>query len=1782
MFSKTAGFRHDAIPAGIAAVTALGEEHGFDVDTTEDAAAFTDQNLAQYDVVIWMSTTGDVLNADQQAAFERYVQNGGGYTGVHAASDTEYAWPWYGKLVGAFFQAHPQNQTATVKVEDPSHPSTEHLPDRWQRYDEWYNYQTNPRGAVHVLASLDEKTYTPGAGAMGADHPIAWCQNYDGGRSWYTGGGHTIESYSDPAFLQHLLGGIRTSAGVELGECSATQDESYELVLLEDEVSNPMMLDVADNGDVFYAERDGRVRLIDAATGTTTNALALSVFQQNEDGLQGLVLDPDFETNNRIYVYWSPLNVGTHGPHNALSRFTYNPATKVIDPASRIDVLRVPVQRESCCHVGGDMIFDGDGNLILVTGDNSNPFDSSGYSPMDERAGRSSWDARRTSGNTNDLRGKVLRITPQADGTYTIPSGNLFAPGTAKTLPEIYAMGFRNPFRIDIDPKTNHLMVADYGPDAQSANANRGPDGRVEWNLVSEPGNYGWPFCHSNTCYNKYSWGTSQSGAKYDPQNLVNDSSNNTGLSQLPPVTWPEVWYGYGTNPLFPEIGGGGAPMAGPVYRYDEELDSDVKWPEYWDGKAIFGEWNQGRLYSFQLDKATSTEIVDINRVLPGHFDPTAGFARAMDMTFGPDGSMYVIDWGEGFWGNNANAGIYKVNYTQGDASPIARASANVRDGQAPLTVQFSSEGTRHPASLPITLEWDFGDGSAPVSTANPVHIYTENGQYTARLTVSDGEKTAHTDVSIVVGNTTPIVTIDFPDNGGFFEWGDQVRYEVTVDDPDGEFDCGNVTVHPALGHDAHAHPMEIIEGCEGVIQTSRDDGHGADANIFWVVEARYTDDGGEANVPLTGYGVAVLQPKRLQAEHFTNTGRVDGIGTGTGTPGVQSQATTDPQGGNQNIGYIEPGDWWSHEPVSLYNVESLGLRVASSNASGGVVSVRWGSPTGQELGKITVPNTGGWQNWQNSPTLQLPADAPTGSGGLFFVLLSGGLNVNWLDITGRGVTNNVRPEVNLTVDATSGTAPVTVNASVTATDPDGDSALITYQWDQGTGAGFQPGGDTATFTYTEPGTWRLSVRATDENGAYADTYREIAVADVPAATDCLSGRSDDFLGAALDEERWEVLNRDQTLSVSDGALRFPASKSDFYGTTNGVVSNLVLQDLPAGPFEATAKVTFEARSQWQQAGLVIYGDNNNYAKIVMQGRNAGASAADRVFQFLREENGAPNEVAASNSVALGVSFPDTYFVRFNSDGTNLTASYSADGVTFAPMSQTKSLAGITNPRIGLMALAGSTSIPNPIVAQFDWFKITPDDSVTPPTPNDEFDGSAIDKCRWGVVNEQPAGHRVKNGWLEIDTTHTDIYGANNVPVPNLMLQPQPAGDWTVETKVDGAGFDRQYQQGGIILYGDDGNWVKVNQITTNAAGSAIVRNVEVRSEVGDVVQNPQPQAAASSSTTLLRLAKSGTTFTGSFSTDNGATWTQLQAVTNAALANARLGVFALGWNQTAPTTARFDYFRVVEDVPELVVTGTLSPAAPTGANGWHTGDVALTVETAGGAGTIYREYKLDGGTWAEYTTPVIVTTPGEHIVEYRASSSAGTTASQSVAFKIDKEAPVTAAELVVDEADATVRSVKIVAEDAVSGVASTEYRIGDGAWTAYSTEFAVSVDAQSIVYRATDQAGHVSAEATLDVVAAEAQLQLTPTTQVSCLAARTVVRVIVVNNDDVAANITIETPYGSKTFTDVAPGKSASVTFNTRLKTIVAGVATVTGTSTGAGEVKTFTSTVAYDGFAC
>jgi PKD repeat protein/glucose/arabinose dehydrogenase len=1668
VFSRTAGFRHDSIPAGITAIQELGAQNGFSVTATEDPAAFTDDTLAQYAAVIWLSTTGDVLNSDQQAAFERYIRAGGGYAGVHAASDTEYNWPWYGDLVGAYFLGHPANQNATVKVEDPAHPSTSPLPAKWTRFDEWYNFQTNPRGDVHVLASLDERSYSPGAGAMGADHPTAWCHDYDGGRAWYTGGGHTIESYAEPLFRQHLLGGIRTAAGAADADCAGSLTSSFEKVTLDSNTSNPMELDIAPDGRVFYLERDGRVRVIAPDSGLTTTAIDLDVFTGNEDGLLGIRLDPDFATNNRLYLYYSP-NDGV--PRNRLARFTVTGNT--IDPASEAVLLDVTTQRNTCCHAGGSMVFDGDGNLYLTTGDNTNPFESGSFTPIDERPGRQDYDAQRTAGNTNDLRGKVIRIHPEDDGTYTVPAGNLFPEGTAQTRPEIYAMGFRNPFRIGYDVPTSTLYVADYGPDAPAADPDRGPEGTVEWNAIGAPGNYGWPYCHGdNYAYNDYTFPSGPSGPKFDCAAPVNTSPNNTGLTNLPPAVPATVDYDYSGNPEFPEIGGGGAPMGGPVYRFDAALDSDRNWPQYYDGKALLGEWNQNKMYTLQVED-DGTSLVDINQLLTG-----MSFKRPMDFEFGPDGALYMIEWGTGFGGNNDDSGVYRIDYIAGVRAPIAVASGEPTSGQPPLTVQFSSAGTRDPDGGTLAYAWTFGDGGTSTDP-NPSHTYTTAGSYTAQLTVTNpAGRTAVANVPITVGNTAPTVTIEFPPDGGFFDWGDQVDYTVRVTDPeDGEIDCADVTLQYYLGHDEHAHPLQSYTGCTGTVQTSLASGHGAEANVFAVFEATYTDGGGSGDAnPLTGRAIERLQPKRKQAEYFANTGRAPG-GAGGGDPGVLRETTGDTAGGFQNIGSIEDGDWWSFDPTNLTGVEQLRFRVASAS-DGGSIEVRAGSLTAPVLATATVTGTGGWQVYTDV-TVDLPASSAA-TGPLFFIArrpvgsgnTGGVVNVNWVDFLGRGISANSPPSVTASAAPQSGTAPLTVQFTGTATDAEGHTPL-TYAWDFGDG-GTADTAD-ATHTYAVPGTFTATLTVTDSRGASA--YDTVAVTVATPNTSCFGARSDDFDGAALDRDRWSTVVREtQAIAVRDGALVLPTAVGDLYGTNN-TATDIVLQPAPDGPWQATTRVSIPVAADYQQAGLIVYGDDENYAKLDL------LYGGSRRVEFIRETAGSPrNEGADSTTAPAG----DAIWLRLTSDGTSLTAEMSADGQTYTPVGRPAALAGITDPKVGLFALQGGGSAPV-IDATFDWFQVSPDEPAEPVDPSDEFTGTTLDKCRWNAVTrEDPTAYRVVGGSLHIDVPNGDIFGTNNTGPTNFLLQNAPPGDWTMETKVDGSAFTEQYQQAGLIVYADDDNYLKFDYIVDNAAGQPVQGRIEFRSEVAGEVQSPQPQATdLTADVWHLRIVKTGTTYTAFYSAD-GTDWTALEPLTSSAVAEPpKVGLFSLGGPQQASKPVSFDFFRLTPTAGPTDVVAPTTAAEVTGpaSNGWFTGPATVTLtatDNDGGSGVARTEYQLDTATaWTPYTGPVTVSGDGVHEVRFRSVDEAGNAeAAKAVEVKVDATAPVTTATFAPPNDDgwhAGAVPVTLTPVDSGSGVAAVEYALDGGDWQPYTQPVDVTGDGQhELRYRATDVAGNV------------------------------------------------------------------------------------------------------------
>lgn len=760
--------------------------------------------------------------------------------------------------------------------------------------------------------------------------------------------------------------------------------EDFQQVTLakgEPEVGEPMSLAVLPDRSVLHTSRDGELRITDSA-GNTKLAGKLAVYSHDEEGLQGVGIDPGFADNRFIYLYYAPPldtpagdapETGTAADFapfdgvNRLSRFVLN-ADGTLDNASEKKILDVPATRGICCHVGGDIDFDAAGNLYLSTGDDSNPFQSDGYAPIDERANRNPvFDAQRTSGNTNDLRGKILRIKVNADGSYAVPDGNLFAPGTDKTKPEIYAMGFRNPFRFSVDKKTGILYVGDYGPDAGAADPARGPAGQVEFARVTEPGNFGWPYCTGNNdAYVDYDFGTGASGASFDCSAPKNTSPNNTGLTDLPPAQTAWIPYDGGSVPEFGT--GSESPMGGPVYDYDASLDSPVKFPEAYDGDFFAGEF--GRRWIKRIASDDSGTVQSINDV------PWTG-TQIMDMAFGPDGALYVLDYGLAWFGGDENSALYRIENATDGHSPVAQAAADRTSGQAKLKVRFSSAGTTDADGDALTYSWDFGDGGKSTA-ANPTYTYKRNGTYTATLTAKDATgRTGSASVRIVVGNTAPKVTLQLPEDGQLFSFGDAVPFKVKVTDPEdgSSIDCAKVKVSFVLGHDSHGHPLTTANGCSGTIQTSADGGHDEDANIFGVFDAEYTDNGGGGQEALTTHDQNVVQPRHRQAEHY---GKSEGVT-------IQTKATAH---GGRTVGDINNRDWISFEPYVLSNATKITARIASAG-TGGKLEVRAGSPTGRLLGTATVPVTGGWENFQDV-TANL-TKAPRGTTTLYLVFKGSG-----------------------------------------------------------------------------------------------------------------------------------------------------------------------------------------------------------------------------------------------------------------------------------------------------------------------------------------------------------------------------------------------------------------------------------------------------------------------------------------------------------------------------------------------------------------------------------------------------------------------------------------------------------------------------------------------------------------------------------------------------------------------------------------------------------------------
>jgi cytochrome c len=569
------------------------------------------------------------------------------------------------------------------------------------------------------------------------------------------------------------------------------EEYRFKVEVLAVGMPQPLQLKLAPDGRIFFNELKGTLRIWKPDSQSVVEAGTVPTFADQENGLLGFALDPQFEKNHWIYLYYSPTNY----TGQRLSRFVMN--GDLLVPGSEKVMLEFGEQRRECCHHAGSVQFGPDGNIYISTGDNTHPFgDSESYGPMDERPGREPWDSQKGASNTADLRGKILRIRPTAEGGYTIPEGNLFPADGSAGRPEIFEMGCRNPWRMNVDQKTGIVYWGEVGPDA-GGDGPRGSRGYDEINQARRPGNYGWPyFVGNNFPYAKYNYATKVLGAMFDPLRPVNDSPNNTGARILPPAQPAMIYWPYGKSKEFPELGEGGrTACAGQVFHYRPEFAKTGGFPEQYDNCLLFYDWQRPFMKWARLNEdaklvriepfiANVAVVNDKQRINQAEKEGLFVIRRPEDSQFGSDGCLYLIDYGE-TWGPNSDSKLLKISYQRGNLAPTAVASAKPDAGREPLEISLSSSGSNDRDGDPLSFEWRLFPGDKVISTeANPKVTIKTPGNYVITLVVNDGHGgIAKSSAPLLVGNAPPRVRFLSPQDGDFFTPGKPLSYKLLIED---------------------------------------------------------------------------------------------------------------------------------------------------------------------------------------------------------------------------------------------------------------------------------------------------------------------------------------------------------------------------------------------------------------------------------------------------------------------------------------------------------------------------------------------------------------------------------------------------------------------------------------------------------------------------------------------------------------------------------------------------------------------------------------------------------------------------------------------------------------------------------------------------------------------------------------------------------------------------------------------------------------------------------------
>ena len=943
------------------------------------------------------------------------------------------------------------------------------------------------------------------------------------------------------------------------------------------------------------------------------------------------------------------------------------------------------------------------------------------------------------------------------------------------------------------------------------------------------------------------------------------------------------MFYGYRRSSVPGVIpqGGGLAPMGGPTYEFDADLDSDTKFPASYDGKPFFYEWARNKMYSIQLKKPAAGSGSQVEKVNP--FLPQEQFLAPIDSKFGPDGSLYVLDWGGGYGRDNPSSGLHRIDYISGSRSPLADIEVDKDSGPAPLTVAFDGSGSTDPEGATLTYAWDFdGDGTTDAETAEGTFTYDEAGTYDARLTVTDPTgKDGTTTVPITVGNTRPEVEFNLPPNGSFFDFGDDISWDVSVTDAeDGTVSGDDVVIQPALGHDEHAHPTTPLSGLTGTTPTTLG-GHAPDEDIFFAIDARYTDQGGaDGATPLTGSETTLVFPKVKQAEFFDSKSDDMTVSASRDVEGVDSDLVISGP----------PGAWARYDPVNFHRIDELALRVSANQA--GSIELRRGAVDGELLATAEVPATG---STRFTDVMVDVSEFPAETMDLHLVLRGSEIKVNFLEAIGQGSSPTTRPEVAITAPTADEQLEPGQDVTVEATASDSGSDVTEVEFFvDGESIGTDTGAPyAATWTAPEEGLYELTAVATNADGK-TRTSRI-----VQAQVGELFGTLQPFTNAGGEFER-----------IGSGAFRITGAGSN---TWQSVDQYSTLYQ-PAGgddtTWEATVKVTRQTHANGSaKTGIIVRNDmtlpgsSPGYAMVGIRPSNG--------VEFLTDPDG---NGQLNQSFAGGTTSYPTW-VRLKRDGASYTAWFSKNGTTWTQVGGAVTLTGAADTQdVGMYTVAHATTAGSAEFADFaiDSDPVAEDPEQTYPALScqgplsDEFTTGLNGK--WSVRQATGSPVRTQGGSLLLPVTSSDINEATPGPI-SFAGQPAPEGSWEVSTKLT-LEHATHWQYAGLMVHRSDDEYNKLAFVKHQNGNRFLEFQTETNGARTTHASFTVP--ADFPATAYLKLVSDGTQLTAHHST-NGESWTQL-AGTAPLKTGAQVGLVAAGDTGTAAKVAAVDWFRVTPD----------------------------------------------------------------------------------------------------------------------------------------------------------------------------------------------------------------------------------------------------------------------------